>query len=83
MENITDADYKHEKRTWEGSRMQNHWEYHDLYVQSGTLPLRVAQQPAFFTRKVEIDKCEKLMSYLYNKANYVLHYKSSEVDIAL
>ena len=24
MENITDADYKHEKRAWEGSRMQNH-----------------------------------------------------------
>ena len=39
MENITDADYAHEKRVFKGFEIKDLGEYHDLYVQSDTLLL--------------------------------------------
>ena len=39
MEDITDADYAHTKRFCKGFEIKNLGEYHDLYVQSGTLLL--------------------------------------------
>ena len=37
MEDITDADYVHEKRVCKDFEIINLGEYHDLYVQSDTL----------------------------------------------
>ena len=37
MENITDADYMHEKRVWKGFEIKA--EYHDLYFKGDTLLL--------------------------------------------
>ena len=39
MENITDADYMHEKKVCKDFEIKNLGEYHDLYVQSDTLLL--------------------------------------------
>ena len=39
MEDITDADYAHEKRFCKDFKIRNLGEYHDLYVQSDTLLL--------------------------------------------
>ena len=39
MEDITDADYVHEKRVCKDFEIINLGEYHDLYVQSDTLLL--------------------------------------------
>ena len=39
MEDITDADYAHEKRFCKDFEIKNLGEYHDLYVQSDTLLL--------------------------------------------
>ena len=39
MENITDADYMHEKKICKDFEIKNLGEYHDLYVQSDTLLL--------------------------------------------
>ena len=39
MESITDTDYKHAKRVWEDSKLQNQGQYYDLYVQNDTLLL--------------------------------------------
>ena len=39
MEDITDADYTHAKRVCKYFEIRNLEEYHDLYVQSGTLLL--------------------------------------------
>ena len=39
MEDITDADYAHIKRVCKDSEIKNLGEYHDLYLQSGTLLL--------------------------------------------
>ena len=39
MEDITDADYTHEKIVWKDYEIKNLGEYHDLYVQSNTLLL--------------------------------------------
>ena len=37
MEDITDADYKHQKIVCKDFQINNLREYHDLYVQSKTL----------------------------------------------
>ena len=37
MKDITAADYKHAKRLWKDSEIENLGDYHDLYVQSNTL----------------------------------------------
>ena len=39
MEDITDADYAHERRVCKDFEIKNLEEYHDLYVQSDTLLL--------------------------------------------
>ena len=39
MEDITDVDYAHTKRTCKDFEIKNVAEYHDLYVQSNTLLL--------------------------------------------
>ena len=39
MENITDVDYRHPKRVFKNLNNKNLGDYHDLYVQSGTLLL--------------------------------------------
>ena len=39
MEDITDADYIHEKKVCKDFDIKNLGEYHDLYVQSDTLLL--------------------------------------------
>ena len=39
MEDITDVDYGHTKRDFNGFQIKNLEEYHDLYVQSDTLLL--------------------------------------------
>ena len=39
MEDITDVDYGHTKRVFNGFQIKNLEEYHDLYVQSDTLLL--------------------------------------------
>ena len=39
MEDITDADYAHEKRVCKDFEIKNLGEYHDLYVQSNSLLL--------------------------------------------
>ena len=39
MEDITDADYTHEKRNCKNFKITNLGEYHDLYVQNDTLLL--------------------------------------------
>ena len=39
MENITDADYMHEKKVCQDFEIKNLGEYHDLYFQSDTLLL--------------------------------------------
>ena len=39
MEDITDADYKHEKRVCKDFKIKKIGQYHDLYVKSNTLLL--------------------------------------------
>ena len=39
MEEITDADYMHVKRVYKDFEIKNLGEYHDLYLESDTLPL--------------------------------------------
>ena len=39
LEGISDANYEHVKKVWESFEIKNHGEYHDLYVQCGTLLL--------------------------------------------
>ena len=39
LEDITDKDYEHAQKVWEVFGIKNFGEYHDLYVQSGTLLL--------------------------------------------
>ena len=39
MEDITDADYKHEKKVWKNFEIKNLGEYNDFHVQSNTLLL--------------------------------------------
>ena len=37
MEDVTDVDYRHAQRVFKNSNIKNLSDYHDLYVQSGTL----------------------------------------------
>ena len=39
LEYISNEDYKHAQKVWDTFNIQNLGEYHDLYVQSGTLQL--------------------------------------------
>ena len=39
MEDITDTDYRHANKVFKELELKNLGEYHDLYVQSGTLLL--------------------------------------------
>ena len=39
MEDITNSDYKHAKREWNNFKIKNLGNYHDSYVQRGTLLL--------------------------------------------
>ena len=39
MEDITDVDYRHAKKAFKGFKMNNLGDYHDVYIQSGTLLL--------------------------------------------
>ena len=37
MENITEAEWKYAKSTWEDFELQNQDQFHDLYVQRDTI----------------------------------------------
>ena len=39
LEGISDVNYEHVKKVWESFEIKNRSEYHDLYVQCGTLLL--------------------------------------------
>ena len=39
LENISDVDYAHAQKVWEGFEIKHYGEYHDLYVQSNSLLL--------------------------------------------
>ena len=82
MENITDAGYKHTKRVWEDFEMQSLVEFHDLYIQSNTLPLEHVFE-SFRSKCLRISEIDPACFLLAPELAWQAYLKRTGVELEL